>query len=590
MNVFQIFTEHVCSAVQAIAAEGVFSSAPDLSRIVVEPPRGTGHGDLATNAAMALAKDAGLKPRDLAERIAAELRKRPEITAVEVAGPGFINMTLDANVWRHALRAAIAAGPKFGRSDLGKAAKVNVEYVSANPTGPMHVGHCRGAVFGDALANLLAFTGYAVTREYYINDAGAQVDVLARSAYLRYREALGEDIGPIPEGLYPGDYLKPVGAALAAEYGSRLNQMPEEQWLPMVRATAIDMMMAEIREDLAALNVKHDVFLSERSLIAGPRDEVATTIADLRARGEVYEGRLPPPKGAPVEDWEDREQTLFRTTDFGDDVDRPLMKSDGSYTYFASDIAYHKSKVERGFRNLIDVWGADHGGYIKRMKAAVAAVSGGAAELDVKLVQLVKLLRDGRPVKMSKRSGDFVTLREVVDEVGRDAVRFMMLYRKNDAPLDFDLVKVREQSRDNPVFYVQYGHARGHSIFRNAREEIPDLPDDDAARAAVLAEANFARLEDPAEIALMRRIALYPRLIESAAGAHEPHRVAFYLYELASEFHALWTKGKDLPYLRFIIQNDPELTRARLALVQGVVTVLASGLGLLGVGAPVEMR
>ena len=396
MNVFQIFTEHVCSAVQAIAAEGVFSSAPDLSRIVVEPPRGTGHGDLATNAAMALAKDAGLKPRDLAERIAAELRKRPEITAVEVAGPGFINMTLDANVWRHALRAAIAAGPKFGRSDLGKAAKVNVEYVSANPTGPMHVGHCRGAVFGDALANLLAFTGYAVTREYYINDAGAQVDVLARSAYLRYREALGEDIGPIPEGLYPGDYLKPVGAALAAEYGSRLNQMPEEQWLPMVRATAIDMMMAEIREDLAALNVKHDVFLSERSLIAGPRDEVATTIADLRARGEVYEGRLPPPKGAPVEDWEDREQTLFRTTDFGDDVDRPLMKSDGSYTYFASDIAYHKSKVERGFRNLIDVWGADHGGYIKRMKAAVAAVSGGAAELDVKLVQLVKLLRDGR--------------------------------------------------------------------------------------------------------------------------------------------------------------------------------------------------
>ena len=493
-------------------------------------------------------------------------------------------------MWRDALRAAIAAGPKFGRSDLGKAAKVNVEYVSANPTGPMHVGHCRGAVFGDALANLLAFTGYAVTREYYINDAGAQVDVLARSAYLRYREALGEDIGPIPEGLYPGDYLKPVGAALAAEYGSRLNQMPEEQWLPMVRAKAIDMMMAEIREDLAALNVKHDVFLSERSLIAGPRDEVATTIADLRARGEVYEGRLPPPKGAPVDDWEDREQTLFRTTDFGDDVDRPLMKSDGTYTYFASDIAYHKSKVERGFRNLIDVWGADHGGYIKRMKAAVAAVSGGAAELDVKLIQLVKLLRDGQPVKMSKRSGDFVTLHEVVDEVGRDAVRFMMLYRKNDAPLDFDLVKVREQSRDNPVFYVQYGHARGHSIFRNAREEIPDLPDDDTARAAMLAEANFARLEDPAEIALMRRIALYPRLIESAAGAHEPHRVAFYLYELASEFHALWTKGKDLPYLRFIIQNDPELTRARLALVQGVVTVLASGLGLLGVGAPVEMR
>ncbi len=424
---------------------------------------------------------------------------------------------------------------------------------------------------------------YAVTREYYINDAGAQVDVLARSAYLRYREALGEDIGPIPDGLYPGDYLKPVGAALAAEYGRRLNQMPEEDWLPIVRAKAIDMMMAEIRQDLAALNVHHDVFFSERSLIEGPQDEVAATIATLRAKGKVYEGRLPPPKGAPVEDWEDREQTLFRATDFGDDVDRPLMKSDGSYTYFASDIAYHKSKVDRGFRNLIDVWGADHGGYIKRMKAAVAAVSGGTAELDVKVIQLVKLLRAGEPVKMSKRSGDFVTLREVVDEVGRDAVRFMMLYRKNDAVLDFDLVKVKEQSRDNPVFYVQYGHARGQSIFRNAREVVPGPSADGAdARAAMLAAATLGRLDDPAEIALMRRIALYPRLVEAAASAHEPHRVAFYLYELASEFHAHWTRGKDLPHLRFIIQNDPEMTMARLALVQGVVTVLASGLGLLG--------
>jgi arginyl-tRNA synthetase len=590
MNVFQLFTAHVRSAVEAIAVEGIFASPPDLSRIVVEPPREVGHGDLATNAAMALAKDAGLKPRDLAERIAAALRLRPEIAAVEVAGPGFINMTLDPSVWRDALREAVVAGPSYGRSDLGKAEKVNVEYVSANPTGPMHVGHCRGAVFGDALANLLAFTGNDVTREYYINDAGAQVDVLARSAYLRYREALGEDIGPIPDGLYPGDYLKPVGGALVAEYDRGLEQMPEQKWLSIARAKAIDMMMAEIRRDLEALNVNHDVFFSERSLITGSRDEVAATIADLRAKGEVYEGHLPRPKGAPDEDWEDREQTLFRTTDFGDDVDRPLMKSDGSYTYFASDIAYHKSKVERGFRNLIDVWGADHGGYIKRMKAAVAAVSGGTAELDVKVIQLVRLLRDGEPVKMSKRSGDFVTLREVVDEVGRDAVRFMMLYRKNDAVLDFDLVKVKEQSRDNPVFYVQYGHARGHSIFRNAREMEPDLPDDDTARAAMLAEANFGRLEDAAEIALMRRIAVYPRLVESAADAHEPHRVAFYLYELASEFHALWTKGKDTPHLRFIIQNDPELTRARLALVQGVVTVLASGLGLLGVGAPVEMR
>jgi arginyl-tRNA synthetase len=613
MNVFSVFTVHVQSAVKALAAAGVFPNPPDLSRIVVEPPRDTGHGDLATNAAMALAKEAGLNPRELAECLAAELGKRAEITGVEVAGPGFINLTLDPGVWREALRAAILAGPDFGRSDLGKGEPVNVEYVSANPTGPLHVGHGRGAVFGDALANLLAFTGSAVTREYYINDAGAQVDTLARSAFLRYREALGEDIGAIPEGFYPGDYLKPVGAALAAEYGRRLNQMPEETWLPIMRAKAIEMMMAGIKQDLAALNVHHDVFFSERSLIEGPEDEVAATIAELRENGEVYEGRLPPPKGAPVEDWEDREQTLFRATDFGDDVDRPLMKSDGSYTYFASDIAYHKSKVERGFRNLIDVWGADHGGYIKRMKAAVAAVSGGtaqlnvkivegvkvpqpvpsgkkAAELDVKVIQLVKLLRAGEPVKMSKRSGDFVTLREVVDEVGPDAVRFMMLYRKNDAVLDFDLAKVKEQSRDNPVFYVQYGHARGQSIFRNAREVAPELSGDGAERARQLAAAVLGRLDDPAEIGLMRRIALYPRLVEAAASAHEPHRVAFYLYELASEFHAHWTKGKDSPHLRFIIQNDPEITMARLALVQGVVTVLASGLGLLGVGAPDEMR
>jgi arginyl-tRNA synthetase len=590
MNVFSVFTAHVQAAVKALAAAGVFAVLPDLSRIVVEPPREASHGDLATNAAMVLAKEAGLKPRELAERLAAELSKRTEITAVEVAGPGFINLTLDPGVWRDALRAAILAGPDFGRSDLGKGERVNVEYVSANPTGPLHVGHGRGAVFGDALANLLAFNGYAVTREYYINDAGAQVDTLARSVFLRYREALGEDIGPIPEGFYPGDYLKPVGAALAAEHGRRLNQMPEETWLPIMRAKAIEMMMAGIKQDLAGLNVHHDVFFSERSLIEGPRDQVAATIAALRAESKVYEGRLPPPKGAPVEDWEDREQTLFRATAFGDDVDRPLKKSDGSYTYFASDIAYHKSKVDRGFGNLIDVWGADHGGYIKRMKAAVAAVSGDTAVLDVKVIQLVKLLRAGEPVKMSKRSGDFVTLREVVDEVGRDAVRFMMLYRKNDAVLDFDLVKVKEQSRDNPVFYVQYGHARGQSIFRNAGEVLPGLSPDGAERARQLAAADLGRLDDPAEIALMRRIALYPRLVEAAAGAHEPHRVAFYLYELASEFHAQWTKGKDSPHLRFIIQNDPEITMARLALVQGVVTVLASGLGLLGVGAPDEMR
>ncbi len=589
MNVFTLFNGHVRSAVEALAAAGALPRVPELDRIVVEPPRDAAHGDLATNAAMALAKDAGMKPRDLAERLAAELGKRAEIAKVEVAGPGFINLTLDPSVWREALRAAIVTGPDFGRSDLGRSEPVNVEYVSANPTGPMHVGHCRGAVFGDALANLLAFAGHAVTREYYINDAGAQVDVLARSAYLRYREALGENIGPIPEGLYPGDYLKPVGAALAAEHGRSLNQMPEEAWLPIVRAKAIDMMMAEIRADLAALNVRQDVFFSERSLIE-EQDAVAATIAELRAAGEVYEGRLPPPKGAIDEDWEDREQTLFRTTEFGDDVDRPLKKSDGSYTYFASDIAYHKSKLDRGFRNLIDVWGADHGGYIRRMKAAVSAVSGGTATLDVKIVQLVRLFRAGEPVKMSKRSGDFVTLREVVDEVGVDAVRFMMLYRKNDAVLDFDLAKVIEQSRDNPVFYVQYGHARGQSVFRNAREVIPDLPEVDLERRRVLTGAALSRLDDAAELALMRRIALYQRLVEAAAMSHEPHRIAFYLFELASDFHALWTKGKDAPHLRFIMQNDPELTLARLALVQGVVTVLASGLAVLGVGAPDEMR
>jgi arginyl-tRNA synthetase len=516
------------------------------------------------------------------------------VAKAEVAGPGFINLTLKPSAWIGALRAVLSEGTDYGRGETGQGSAVNVEYVSANPTGPMHVGHCRGAVFGDALANLLAFSGHDVTREYYVNDAGAQVDALARSAFLRYREALGEDIGAIPEGLYPGDYLKPVGAALAAQYGRTLKDKSEAAWLPIVRDRAIEMMMAGIRDDLKSLNVVQEVFFSERSLIEGARDEVGETIAALRRAGYVYEGRLPPPKGAPVEDWEDREQTLFRATDFGDDVDRPLMKSDGSYTYFASDIAYHKTKVDRGFATLIDVWGADHGGYIKRVQAAVKAVqaitNAPVAELDVKIVQLVKLLRGGEPVKMSKRAGEFVTLREVVDEVGKDAVRFMMLYRKNDAVLDFDLAKVIEQSRDNPVFYVQYGHARGRSVFRNAREVVPGLPSEGTARASALTAAPLERLDDAGELALMRRLALYPRLVEAAAVAHEPHRIAFYLYELASDFHAQWNRGKDSPHLRFIIQNDPQMTMARLALVQGVVTVLASGLGVLGVEAPEEMR
>jgi arginyl-tRNA synthetase len=572
-----------------LIAACVLPAGIDQSRITVEPPRDPAHGDMATNAAMVLAKDAGKKPRDLALAIAEKLRSDPLIDSVEVAGPGFINITLKPAAWIETLRTAMRLGPRYGRSEVGRGTPVNVEYVSANPTGPMHIGHCRGAVFGDALANLLAFTGFKVTREYYVNDAGAQVDQLARSAYLRYREALGEAIGPIPEGLYPGEYLKPVGEALAAQYGAAFKATPESEWLPPVRAQAIEMMLGAVRADLAALGVNHDVFYSERSLAGENADQVAGTIEWLRARGYVYEGRLPPPKGAPVEDWEDRDQTLFRSTAFGDDVDRPLKKSDGSYTYFASDIAYHRTKLDRGFQTLIDVWGADHGGYVKRMQAAVAALSGQSAELDVNLIQLVKLLRAGEPVKMSKRAGDFVTLREVVDEVGRDAVRFMMLYRKNDAVLDFDLAKVIEQSRDNPVFYVQYGHARGQSVFRNARAVFSDLPAD-FADPAVVDAASLERLSDPAELALMRQIALYPRIVEAASAAHEPHRIAFYLFDLASEFHALWTLGNTSPHLRFIIQNDRQMTVARLALVQGVVSVLASGLALLGVGAPNEMR
>jgi len=593
-NIFAAVLDKIRAANAALIEGGALPSGIDQSRIVVEPPRESAHGDMATNAAMVLAKDAGAKPRVLAEAIAAKLRDDDLVAKAEVAGPGFINLTLKPTAWIGALRSVLAAGANYGRSNVGGGSAVNVEYVSANPTGPMHVGHCRGAVFGDALANLLAFTGFAVTREYYINDAGAQVNALARSAFLRYREALGEKIGPIPEGLYPGDYLKPVGAELASEYGAALKDKSEAEWLPLVRHCAIEMMMGQIRNDLLSLNVVQDVFFSERSLLEGPRDQVSETIAALRRAGYVYEGRLPPPKGAPIEDWEDREQTLFRATAFGDDVDRPLMKSDGSYTYFASDIAYHKNKVDRGFRSMIDVWGADHGGYVKRVQAAVSAVraiaDAPAADLDVKIVQLVKLLRGGEPVKMSKRVGEFVTLREVVHEVGKDPVRFTMLYRKNDAPLDFDLAKVIEQSRDNPVFYVQYGHARGQSVFRNAREVLPHLPAEPAARASLLANAPLERLEDAGELALMRRLALYPRLIEAAALAHEPHRIAFYLYDLASDFHAQWNRGKDASYLRFIIQNDPKITVARLALVQGVVTVLASGLGLLGVEAPDEMR
>jgi arginyl-tRNA synthetase len=584
MNIFRAFEARVGQALGRLAEGGKIPAGLDASRALVEPPRDAAHGDLATNAALVLAKEARMNPRALAELLAGELRSDADIASAEVAGPGFLNLKLRPGVYREVMRAVLSEGKAFGRGEREGGA-VNVEFVSANPTGPMHVGHGRGAVFGDALANLLAFAGHRVAREYYINDAGAQVDVLARSAYLRYREALGEAIA-IPEGLYPGDYLKPVGRTLAEKYGRTLLDKPESEWLPLVRDAAIEAMMAMIRDDLAALAIRHDVFFSERSLSQGEADAIRATIEDLRARGLIYEGRLPPPKGQPVEDWEDREQTLFRATAFGDDVDRPLLKSDGSYTYFAADIAYHRSKFERGFDTMIDVWGADHGGYVKRMKAAVAAVTGGAAELDIKLCQLVRLLRAGEPVKMSKRSGDFVTLREVVDEVGRDAVRFMMLFRKNDATLDFDLAKVLEQSRENPVFYVQYAHARCASVFRQAREAFPEA--DFIPKR--LAEADLSRLSDDAEADVLRLVAQYPRVVEAAAEAHEPHRIAFFLYDLAAAFHGLWNKGKDLPQLRFVNQNDQQSTEARLALVHVVRCVLVSGLAVLGVTAPDEMR
>ena len=585
MNIYAAFHDRVAGVLDVLARDGRLPQGLDPARFVAEPPRDPAHGDIALNAAMVFAREAKASfgaPRALAEAIAARLRNEPDVAAVEIAGPGFINVRLAAGVFERVLQTALDAGPDFARGAAARGAHmrpVNIEYVSANPTGPMHVGHTRGAVFGDALANLLTFGGASVAREYYINDAGAQVDILARSVFLRYREALGEAI-TIPEGLYPGDYLKPVGAALAARHGDALLAQSEAQWLPLVRKAAIAAMLALIREDLAALDIRHEVFFSEASLVSSRAVEAA--IDALRARGLVYQGRLPPPKGAPSEDWEDREQTLFRSTQFGDDVDRPLLKSDGGYTYFAADIAYHKSKIDRGFQSMIDIMGADHGGYVKRMKAAVSALSDGAAEVDIRLCQMVRLMRAGEPVKMSKRSGDLVTLREVVDEVGPDAVRFMMLFRKNDATLDFDLAAVREQSKDNPVFYVQYAHARGQSVLRQAAKVYPD--------ADLTARAELALLTDEGELALMRLIAQYPRVIEAAAHAHEPHRVAFYVHDLASAFHSHWNRGKDQPQLRFVNETRRDLSLARAALVRALTGVIASGLAVLGVSAPLEMR
>ncbi|WP_025030771.1 arginine--tRNA ligase [Nitratireductor aquibiodomus] len=585
MNIFADFTDRVAKTIEALNLRSSSGEALDLSRVAVEPPRDASHGDVATNAAMVLAKTVGENPRALGEKIARAFEADPDVAAATVAGPGFVNLKLSDSFWQARLGEMLDLGTNYGRSQMGGGEKVNVEYVSANPTGPMHVGHCRGAVVGDALANLLAFAGYDVAREYYINDAGVQIDVLGQSVMLRYREALGEKIDEIPAGLYPGDYLKPLGRTLAEEFGTKLLEMPATEALTIVKDRAVESMMGMIRDDLAALNIRHDVFFSERSLHEGNGGMIRSAINDLTMKGHVYKGKLPPPKGQKPEDWEDREQTLFRSTEVGDDIDRPLMKSDGSFTYFAADVAYMKDKLDRGFEHLIYVLGADHSGYVKRLQAVARALAEDRVDLTVLLCQLVKLFRGGEPVRMSKRAGEFVTLREAVDEVGRDPIRFMMLYRKNDAPLDFDFEKVTEQSKDNPVFYVQYASARSHSAFRQAGEQLGVT---DFSRAEM--KAQLGKLTDEGEMALVRKLAEYPRLVESAAQAMEPHRLAFYLYDLASLFHAQWNRGSETADLRFVKVNDPELTYARLGLVQAVRDVLTSGLALIGAEAPSEMR
>ena len=576
MTLFADIRALVIESLEALASEGGLPAGLDMKNVAVEPPRDAAHGDMATNAAMVLAKPAGMKPRDIADALSGKLAADDRIETAEVAGPGFLNLRLSEATWRGVIAGVLAAGNDYGRSSMGQGQKVNVEYVSANPTGPLHVGHTRGAVFGDALASLLAFAGHEVTREYYINDGGAQVDVLARSVYLRYLEAHGQEVA-FEDGTYPGDYLIEVGEALKARVGDAYVGRPEADWLAPVRDFATDAMMELIREDLAQLGVRMDVFYSEKSLYGTGRIEAA--IEDLRGKGLIYKGTLEPPKGKTPEDWEPREQTLFKSTDYGDDVDRPIMKSDGSWTYFAPDIAYHYDKVQRGFDALIDIFGADHGGYVKRMKAAVSALSEGRVPLDIKLTQLVKLFQNGQPFKMSKRAGTFVTLRDVVDLVGADVTRFVMLTRKNDAPLDFDLDKVREQSKDNPVFYVQYAHARICSVMRKAEE------------AGIAADASdLTPIAHPSEFALAAKLAEWPRLVEIAASSHEPHRVAFYLYDLASEFHGLWNKGNAEPALRFLQEDDPVASKAKLALIGAVQVVISNGLGILGVTPVEEMR
>ena len=580
MDVFATFAARVANAMLVLYPE---VGAELLARIVVEPPRDPAHGDLSTNAAMVVAKPLGKSPREIATRLVEHFQHDHDVTSVEIAGPGFINFRVATPIWHQVLRAIGQQGADYGRSTLGGGEPVNIEYVSANPTGPMHVGHTRGAVFGDTLASLMAFSGFDVTREYYINDAGSQIDTLARSTLLRYREALGETI-EIPPGLYPGDYLVPVGQALKAEFGDALLAKPEDEVLAIVKERVLVAMLELIKADLARLGIHHDVFFSERQL-HGAGGDIELTLAWLREQGMVYEGRLEAPKGKTPEEWEDREQTLFRASDYGDDTDRALIKSDGTYTYFAADIAYHRNKFLRGFKHMINVLGADHSGYVKRLQAATKAVSLNAADMDVRICQLVRLLKNGEPFKMSKRSGDLVTLADVVEEVGADATRFMLMYRRNDAAMDFDFALVKEQTKDNPVFYVQYAHARAHSIFRTAQRDLPGVD----VSAESLAKAEVELLVSPADIELLRVLAAWPRTVTAAAIAHEPHRIAFYVHELAATLHSFWAKGKEDPQLRFVNAEDPKLTLARLALVDAVRQVIVNGLTILGVSAPEEL-
>ncbi len=574
MNIFTLFETEFATILRSLQEQGCLPADLDSGRVVFELPRETSHGDVACNAAMVLAKQASMKPRDLAERLVPEFQKLDGVTAVEIAGPGFINLRVEPRLWTTEIDAIIEAGTDYGRNRAGGGRPINVEYVSANPTGPLHAAHARGAVLGDALAGLLGFCGWKVTREYYINDAGAQVDVLARSAYLRYCEALGREIGDIPSGLYPGSYLVDVGKALADEFGETFLDSDEAEWLAPVRSFTIDAILVGIREDLQALGIRMDLFSSERALVDS--GAVQSAIDRLQDAGHVYRGILEPPKGKEPEDWEPREQLLFRASAFGDDTDRPLQKSDGSWTYFASDVAYHMDKLDRTGGPLINIFGVDHGGYVKRMMAAVEALSGRKGQLDIQLCQLVNLMEDGKPVKMSKRAGTFVTVRDVIDAVGSDVIRFIMLTRRSEQTLDFDYARVTEQSRDNPVFYVQYAHARACSVLRQAEAQAEG-------------EAALHQLTDPAEMAVIRLLAGWPRQVVSAATAHEPHRIAFYLMDLAAAFHALWTAGRENPDLRFIRDEAPQLTAARLRLVKATALVIRSGLGVLAIDAREEM-